>query len=418
MQTKFLVYMTIVSLVNGEINNLMDYRERRCCKYIDQESHCHDQDSCVLIHKSYDVIQSVPGNDNCSVLVDTKKQFPDIEGKSQCFDQTYSLESFFDSPPPFLLKPYVFSENTKNQMPNSQFFPAVEVFIKWNYGWKSARFRIVNTKNCDLYGDTIQQSDPTCFPRCVRINRPIPEIRDVSNEDVYLGYDCEVGFSRSVTGSLISQDGNTYVLDICLTDEADEADEETCGSYFFRMLTLDQSQIRDEILFIDRYELLYNNKVIVHGDDGFKNETTYGVFKKVDQGPDVFIQEVKLGETFTRLDSGKYAVKVRRVGEWFELAMFFVPLVSFVRVLLLFVILFTAIFAILFVYLYRRYVYVKNCEMVIPNQLVEDGKKKAKQILIISNVDNKAHVEIILAFSTYLKVSTNIIYIILLLILS
>ena len=52
----------------------------------------------------------------------------------------------------------------------------------------------------------------------------------------------------------------------------------------------------------------------------------------------------------------------------------------------------------------HRYVYVKVSTQVIPNRLLDSGRIKAKSVFIITNVDNRHHINIVHDFNKYLKV--------------
>ena len=51
-----------------------------------------------------------------------------------------------------------------------------------------------------------------------------------------------------------------------------------------------------------------------------------------------------------------------------------------------------------------RYIYVKVSTQVTPNRLLDSGRIRAKSVFIITNVDNRHHINIVLDFNKYLKV--------------
>ena len=50
-----------------------------------------------------------------------------------------------------------------------------------------------------------------------------------------------------------------------------------------------------------------------------------------------------------------------------------------------------------------RYIYVKVSTQVTPNRLLDSGRITAKSVFIITNVDNRHHINIVLDFNKYLK---------------
>ena len=56
-------------------------------------------------------------------------------------------------------------------------------------------------------------------------------------------------------------------------------------------------------------------------------------------------------------------------------------------------------------FVHRRYVQIKEKSQVIPERLLDSGQIRPRDILIISNVDHRHHIDIILGLSKYLKVS-------------
>ena len=55
------------------------------------------------------------------------------------------------------------------------------------------------------------------------------------------------------------------------------------------------------------------------------------------------------------------------------------------------------------VQLLYRYIYVKVSTQVTPNRLLDSGRITAKSVFIITNVDNRHHINIVLDFNKYLK---------------
>jgi len=57
---------------------------------------------------------------------------------------------------------------------------------------------------------------------------------------------------------------------------------------------------------------------------------------------------------------------------------------------------------------YRRYIQVQKQHQVSPHRLLESGRIKPKDVFIVTNVDNRHHIDIILNFGKYLKVITPV----------
>ena len=58
--------------------------------------------------------------------------------------------------------------------------------------------------------------------------------------------------------------------------------------------------------------------------------------------------------------------------------------------------------------LYRRYRYVQQNHQVCPHRLLESGRIKPKDVFIVTNVDNRHHINIVMDFGKYLKVFFNL----------
>ncbi len=56
-------------------------------------------------------------------------------------------------------------------------------------------------------------------------------------------------------------------------------------------------------------------------------------------------------------------------------------------------------------FVHRRYTQVQKSNQVNPNRLLESGRIEPRNVLIISNVDNRHHIDVVLGISKYLKVS-------------
>ena len=54
--------------------------------------------------------------------------------------------------------------------------------------------------------------------------------------------------------------------------------------------------------------------------------------------------------------------------------------------------------------IYKRYIQVQKQHQVSPHRLLESGRIKPKDVFIVTNVDNRHHIDIILNFGKYLKV--------------
>ena len=56
-------------------------------------------------------------------------------------------------------------------------------------------------------------------------------------------------------------------------------------------------------------------------------------------------------------------------------------------------------------FVHRRYTQVQKSNQVNPNRLLESGRIEPRNVLIISNVDNRHHIDVVLGISKYLKVT-------------
>lgn len=54
--------------------------------------------------------------------------------------------------------------------------------------------------------------------------------------------------------------------------------------------------------------------------------------------------------------------------------------------------------------LYRQYKLVQQKNQVCPHRLLESGRIKAKDVFVITNVDNRHHINIVMDLGKYLKV--------------
>ena len=70
--------------------------------------------------------------------------------------------------------------------------------------------------------------------------------------------------------------------------------------------------------------------------------------------------------------------------------------------IVLFVI-FSLLLLVCFFGIFKRYRHIQETHQVHPNRLLESGRIKPRNVLIISNVDNRHHIDVVLAFSRYLK---------------
>jgi hypothetical protein len=58
-------------------------------------------------------------------------------------------------------------------------------------------------------------------------------------------------------------------------------------------------------------------------------------------------------------------------------------------------------------FLYRQYKLVQQKNQVCPHRLLESGRIKAKDVFVITNVDNRHHINIVMDLGKYLKVIQN-----------
>lgn len=58
--------------------------------------------------------------------------------------------------------------------------------------------------------------------------------------------------------------------------------------------------------------------------------------------------------------------------------------------------------------LYRQYKLVQQKNQVCPHRLLESGRIEAKDVFVITNVDNRHHINIVMDLGKYLKVKNSI----------
>lgn len=380
---------------------LSSAKERTCCKYAfgkDPQSVCQNDQGCILSNEENRSIWS-PDLQQCKVAHDSKKD----DDRDKCWGQNdLVFEPWGEgvSPLRFKLQPYVFqNEDSKN-------LSGIDVQV--DYGsWKSVSFRMFNTEVCPDDPSLNLDDSEYCKPRCVHVLRQNSD--PINNAS--LNYDCELGFYVYQGAFIRETSGDTYQIDFC--------EDKKCGSFLFTMPEVG-SVTKSGLLLLDKILLNEEKRILIHmpengnfvKDDGFVDLILK--YRKSDDD-DWELTESRVpaedGEAFlelkdTSLKNGFFRICVLDVdGEIVDVASFSIsssngaPLGVVLVLLLLFLICGAGFYA------YYSYQKVKKSSVVNPNRLMESGRIKPRSVFVITNVDNRHHVDVVLEFNKYLKVS-------------
>lgn len=422
-------------------------RSRRCCPYAfpyheGETGSCTASHSCLFQRPATEGgISSDPG---CKVVEDSKRWPGDVKQKSEnilkCLGQSFDNENSLDYGSYAALEwgitPYLMSD-PRHQ---SRLASTVGVELSVNGSeWTKMRFRMANYHLCKGHSNADASDESHCFPRCVTVRR---------EEEVAIGpddkvgtflYDCELGFYTSPGKMTTSTSGSTYSIDICITRNQRDA----CGSFFFRMPQKDEvSSLSQGLILLDKKALLEHKIGLV-----FPHDVPAGgsirVVKLEIMNPNI-VQESTFDESeensslmketlarerrdrkatfstnMTHWDEGFYQVEVGfwiddELGgsrmEFTEVATIevshdlkrghtmsvggTVALVTFTLLALL---------------LYFRYLWVRKIKQIDPESLyISDVDKKAPSVLIITDLENRQHVDIVEKINAYLKANCGV----------
>lgn len=230
----------------------------------------------------------------------------------------------------------------------------------------------------------------------------------------YLTYDCELGFY--ITETMISKrtHGSTYSLDICL--------DNFCKSFLLQMPDTEWKIMDENLVLVEKDPLVKDGNLRLHFPPGFSRNVTVKI-EESGLPPDKSNNETAeetvvlhgeldinwIFEAFIGMDLSpdvQYSVFYQYQNSvWIKVAQFQTGPQDKVALGLVLFFLFMTLLAIATFLVYRRYQFVERTHQVNPNRLLESGRIKPRNVLIISNVDNRHHIDIILSISKYLKVS-------------
>ncbi|TRY71532.1 hypothetical protein TCAL_09049 [Tigriopus californicus] len=395
-------------------------RNRTCCLYNPRNENglCSDVQGCILrfphngtlysplIRLKADNLTTTVAEMNpafCEVVHDSKPSLQtdltDLAPAEACLGQ-FELNTLLpeeDEVAPFELRPYVFQDAY-----SSQGMPGIDVQIGDDSlrGHESFRMRIQNTALCPEDADQLAQH-PDCKPRCVEIEKS----RMMVQPRARLSYDCEVGFYVNQDDHVVVTTGQTYQIDFCSGLRGQEL---TCSSFYFAMPNVEH--MPPILPLLDRTALLFQKRIAVTLP--VENEYTQVEVLRREESeaePKLFhTQEVrgKRNANFHDiLKPGYYSIILKSDRDDLDhlVAEFHVPdqTGSILGLVLLLLFVIAAIF--FGAYTYKRYQTVKQSNLVSPNRLLEAERISPKSVFIITNVDNRHHIDIVLSFSKYLK---------------
>ncbi len=416
-------------------------RDRRCCRYsssnsrtdsTSQEQCAQGTESCLLRLSDGDLYS--PMLDRCNVQRDSKydhahqEEHDKVEANKICLKKDFGSDDDANDgwlgqleEPPFSLSAYAFANPLTSPVP----MPAVEVRIAYDDQWDDAEFRLVDRDVCPE--DPEDLDNLQCHPRCVHILKNHETVSSPSK----LVYDCEVGFYHQ-SGQSVPTDGHTYELDICLsgvTNEVNKVDKK-CGTFFFVMPSLDASGNvgLNSIPLMDKKAMERDHTVVLHfPPDMYEEQTKQTVqvvlySKTLDENEDeewevLANQNVSVGgrysslvfaESDLQLEPGLYRISLEAPDkDSIDVAHFYIsdedgsPLAGLTVLFLLLLAL-----GVLGFFLYRRYKEIQKASVVHPNRLLESGRISGRNVFVITNVDNRHHIDVVMSFNKYLKVRT------------
>ena len=86
-------------------------------------------------------------------------------------------------------------------------------------------------------------------------------------------------------------------------------------------------------------------------------------------------------------------------GKWLEIGHFQTGEKNRTAISVVFTCLFILFLVILGFFVFKRYKQIQEKHQVNPNRLLESGRIQPRNVLIISNVDNRHHIDVVLAFN-------------------
>lgn len=400
-------------------------RRRTCCGYAygnDASSPCQDTDACVLRFPESGDLVSPQTNDSgtsatgefCRVDLDSKRN-PEAEGGSRVECLTFLRGKDLaraKGPPPFSIKPYAFQgEGLARTVPGLNLEIDPDVLRDG-----TLKARIMDTALCpsEAEADAIDEESlaelfPDCKPRCFETSQNLAE-RDGGAEAV-LSFDCEVGFYISESQVKVTSN-HTYQIDLC--HQRSGEDEMKCFSEYFMMPDmekmpnvlplLDRKSLDDEkvnVWFKFGHQFLAAKKVAIYhretADAKWTSLKSEEYYETVGEIKSLTLSDLDLEPGLYRVTLSVDDTDEITVAEFQKTPSDGVA----TRVVLLLALL--VLIAVMLAYCYKRYYEVKATSVVVPNRLVEAERIQSKDVFIITNVDNKHHIDVVNAFGDYLK---------------
>ena len=389
-------------------------RDRHCCRYSHSAptSPCDSPSSCLVRHAANGSLSSPPLS-GCNVAEDSKRD-ADNAG-DECLLREYSGDGdaawseHFDRLP-FSVTAYSFATAA-----SASAAPAVEVAVDYGGEWSSLSFRLVDRSLCER--------DPSeCSPRCVRVLKSHEE-GTVPAGAASLVYDCEGGFYNA-EGISYPTAGDTYELALCLKHTAPAADLDvrtTCGRFLFVMPALGENGEPpvEALPLLDGTALEEDGVISLHFPGRFvrgEGEETNGtvvvyVLSDGDDWAAIYNRSMSVGSRFSTLlfsedqlalEPGRYKITYTAdgYGDEVDVAFFTVPDAGNAVAGAIATVLALVVVGLLAFYLWWQY--QKGRQIVVhPNRLLDCGRIKGKSVFVITNVDNRHHVDIVLALNKY-----------------
>lgn len=396
---KLILILVLVSSLSTLVSSVLPKRPRQCCRY-NNDSSCPDPKSCTVLG-----LQAPfhPSLERCVVNVDSKRDTPNVG--QDCLAHQYLLdENRVLDPGVARVRAYLL-ETESLVLSDSTLVPGIEVMLAYDLAWERARFRITNAGGCQV------DTDSRCSPRCVDVDRKGAPGGKGSNE--FFLYDCEVGLYVDQQMSRSTAD-STYQLDVCLDDFSLK---KMCGSYLFWMPNGNEKE-GENLILLERKPLLEDRKLVLHIPPDQSDGDNMTV--KVTQNElEVFNEPLEL----TKSSNYGYYVGEKHVGYdiepgivysvqittgkdvTFTVAQFHlleIESTGVARAVVLFFLVLALIAAMTFV-AYRQYKNVQKSSQVNPARLVESGRIHPRNVIVITNVDNRHHIDVVLGISKYLK---------------
>jgi len=404
-------------------------RPRQCCRYAaksgqgEENSPCWSgPEACLLANSSGPWSPDVA---HCRVIEDTKRDAP-VRGRGKCLEKNVdSADSdvvatrWLARPegPPFRLVPYAFADN-----PSLTPLPAVAVELDYSATWGRDAFRLVDRTFC---GNDDAARTQQCSPRCVEILRSHSAFNQPATK---LIYDCEVGFVPAEGGSVLTTAGNVYEFTLCsvrkaLTDDVGSPNINECASFYFVMPSATSAAKGRPLPVLDVAALQRDKDVVIHFPQGFlssKDESDDLTVAVVDGESRSIVAERTIpasSSSFTlafheedlALEPATYLVIVKgHYGEDEETVARFVVAEpdddegAALGGLLILLILLVLAMGMAF-HAYRKADQWKKGNQVHPNWLIDSGRVAGKEIFVVTNVDKRQHIDVVLAPRSYLK---------------